>query len=188
MRYIQVRYGFELAEDITIPAGCVLKFEGGSIFGAYTITGQNTGIEAGLVKIFNTNVTLAGTWNITCLYADWFGAKADGETDSVDAINKALLVANAIKVSDVLLSAGTYKVTSTIYLRPNTTLKGAMEVRMTWVGNATTNIYADFADNKSFIISTFTQKISDQSMLAYNQMLQWENGHLAHYAVLKTSE
>ena len=47
-----IKYDFELAEDIEIPAGSVLKFEGGSVSGKRTITGNNTGIEAGLVKVF----------------------------------------------------------------------------------------------------------------------------------------
>lgn len=82
-----IRYDFELDENITIPANCVLQFEGGSISGEHTITGQNTGIEAGLVKIFGTNVTLGGSWNVAEAYPEWFGAKGDGVTDDTDCIS-----------------------------------------------------------------------------------------------------
>lgn len=67
----EVRYAFELAEDITIPSGCVLKFEGGSISGAYTLTLNDTTIE-GTPTI---NVVLDGTIANNKVYAEWFGVK-----------------------------------------------------------------------------------------------------------------
>lgn len=72
-----IQYNFTLTDDVTIPANCVLEFDGGSISGNYTITGQNTGIEAGLIKIFNTDITFAGTWNIDKILANWFIASND---------------------------------------------------------------------------------------------------------------
>ena len=47
----EIRYDFTLNENVTIPNNCVLKFDGGSISGAYTITGQNTNIQASIIKI-----------------------------------------------------------------------------------------------------------------------------------------
>ncbi|MDY5335593.1 MAG: hypothetical protein SPG97_02420 [Bacilli bacterium] len=102
-----IQYDFTLGEDITIPSNCVLEFDGGSISGAYTITGTNTGINAGLVKIFNTDVILSGTWNVAEAYPEWFGAKGDGITDDVSAINCALLYFNC-----VILSAKSYTIGS----------------------------------------------------------------------------
>lgn len=85
-----IKYDYTLGEDITIPAECILEFDGGSINGAYTLTGNNTEIYAGLVKIFNTDVIITGTWNIINVYPEWFGAK--GVDNDTDAIKKALIL------------------------------------------------------------------------------------------------
>ena len=106
-----IQYDFTLGEDITVPEGCILEFEGGSISGNKTVTGDNTGIQAGLVKIFNANVTLAGTWNVTEAYPEWFGAKGDGVTDDSFAIN-ALLEKTDFNVR--LLANKTYCITEAI--------------------------------------------------------------------------
>lgn len=58
-----IQYDFTLGENITIPAGCVLKFDGGSISGGSqqrTITCNATTIQAVPLHIFY-NIVLAGT-------------------------------------------------------------------------------------------------------------------------------
>lgn len=99
-----IQYDYELASNITIPENCVLEFNGGSINGAYNITGTNTGIEACLVEIFNTDITLAGTWNVAEAYPEWFGAKVNDNTfDSTSAIQKTI-----DSLLNVKLQIGTY--------------------------------------------------------------------------------
>lgn len=84
-----LRYDYALGEDIEMPEGCVLQFEGGSISGKHKITGSYTSINAFLVKIFDADVLISGTWNLHVAYPEWFGAKGDGINDDADAIQKA---------------------------------------------------------------------------------------------------
>ena len=102
-----IKYDFTLTSDVTVPANCVLKFDGGSLSGAYTITGNNTGINAGLVKIFNTDITLAGSWNVIEAYPEWFGAKGDGVIDDTLSIRKAVDL-SLLACSCIVFSKGTY--------------------------------------------------------------------------------
>ena len=92
----EIRYNFILEKDITIPINCILKFNGGSISGGHTIIGQNTSIEAKLIKIFNTDVTLVGIWNVTKVYPEWFGAKGDSITDDYEAFKSCLALGGII--------------------------------------------------------------------------------------------
>jgi len=101
-----IQYDFVLGENITIPANCVLEFDGGSISGDKTITGTNTGIKAGLVKILETNVTIAGTWIVSEAYPEWFGAVGDGVTDDATAIQKVLYLPFPIYFGNKIYAIG----------------------------------------------------------------------------------
>lgn len=103
----EIKYDFTLDENVTIPNNCVLKFNGGSINGEYTLIGNNTAINAGLVKIFNINITFIGTWNITEAYPEWFGNTDDASL----AINKTI---NSFNVC--VLSNKTYNISSPIFI------------------------------------------------------------------------
>ena len=74
-----------LTGDVTIPSNCILQFEGGSISNG-TLIGQDTEIQAGLAKIFDTDVTLAGSWKNNG-HIRWFGANP-GKRDNTASIQK----------------------------------------------------------------------------------------------------
>ena len=80
---------------LTIPEGCTLQFEGGSISNG-TIVGSNTKIEAGLNKIFET-IEISGTWDVNEAYPEWFGAVGNGIVDDRLAIQKCIDSFNTIK-------------------------------------------------------------------------------------------
>ncbi len=73
---------FTLKDNITIPAGCTLLFEGGSISNGI-ITFQNTYINSGYESVF-ANVSFKGTISNDSFNALWIKAKDVGE-----CINKA---------------------------------------------------------------------------------------------------
>lgn len=106
---------FTLSSNVTIPANCVLEFDGGSISGAHTLTGNNTGIQASLVKIFNTDVTLAGVWNVAEAYPEWFGAVGystitSSNLSSTTSIQAAIDFASNTNVWSVGLGEYYYKI------------------------------------------------------------------------------
>lgn len=83
-----IQYDYRLKEDIALPEGCILEFDGGSISGAHTLSGNNTVIQAGLIKIFNTDVSFNGTWNVKETYPEWFGAEGDNvNIDNTSSLN-----------------------------------------------------------------------------------------------------
>ena len=97
-------------------------FDGGSISGSYTLTGTNTGIQADLVKIFNTDVTFAGTWNVDSLHIKWFGAKGDGVTNDTAAFKNCIESPAVAKGGyKILINRGKYCINDTIYIPERST-------------------------------------------------------------------
>lgn len=67
----EIRYDFDInSATVTIPAGCILKFNGGEIVNG-TINGNWTEIEASAVLIFS-GITISGTWNVGKIMSTWF--------------------------------------------------------------------------------------------------------------------
>ena len=124
MRQFEVRYAFELAEDVTIPSGSELKFEGGSISGAHTLTGQNSRIDAGLTAIFGIDVTIVGTWEITVIYPQWFGAKGDGITDDTQSMAKLLAFADTVEGVTIFIPKGHYICNSALQTNKSVKIEG----------------------------------------------------------------
>ena len=68
----EILYDFNLNETtVTIPNGCTLKFNGGSIING-TINGQNTNVISDFDNIFGNTVVITGTWNVYSAKLDWF--------------------------------------------------------------------------------------------------------------------
>ena len=70
---------------VIIPKNCVLKFDGGCLKNG-TIIGTNTRIEAGLVKIFEEDVTLKGTWDAAEAYPEWFSNDLKKTVDNFQCV------------------------------------------------------------------------------------------------------
>ena len=67
----EIKYDFELTENVVLPTNIVLKFNGGSINGNYELSGQNTVIDAPIARIFGDLIRFSGTFNT--LKLEWFG-------------------------------------------------------------------------------------------------------------------
>lgn len=87
---------------LELPADCTLDFQGGSISNG-TIVGSDTKIKAGISKIFDTNVIIQGSWDLSQVYPEWFGAKGDNTTDNTDSFSKITQFG-----ANVFISKGTY--------------------------------------------------------------------------------
>lgn len=93
-------------EELTITSGSTLDFQGGS-FSNGVIVGNSTKIKAGLNKIFNTNITISGSWNVIEAYPEWFGATI-GSSDSRLAIQLCLNSFNTTKLSSQTYTLNSY--------------------------------------------------------------------------------
>lgn len=85
----EIRYDYDISEDFTIPSGCTLLFNGGSINGAYELTFTDTVIQ-GDARILTTGLagTIPGTVDL-----GWFGIKeGDNTYDNGPIINRAAAV------------------------------------------------------------------------------------------------
>lgn len=71
IKYV-IKYDYVLDEDITVPANCILDFDGGSISGAHIIIGTNTKIKYYSGIIFKNNINFSGTWEIDTITTRMF--------------------------------------------------------------------------------------------------------------------
>ena len=95
----EIRYDFDLGgASVTIPAGCVLKFNGGMIKNG-SISGSNTILQECFSQIFDNNVLLSGTW-ATVLNPLMFGLSGTNGSTSYSILYATHSNANRIK-SDV---------------------------------------------------------------------------------------
>lgn len=109
-RYI-IQYDYDLnGKTITVPEGCTLDFQGGSLRNG-TLVGNNTAIASDIVHIF-TDVTLNGSYAIAEMFPQWFGAKGDGVTDDTNSIQAAMDSGYR-----VILKKGDYLISSPLMVR-----------------------------------------------------------------------
>lgn len=106
-----IQYDYNLnGQTITIPSGCVLLFEGGSISNG-SINFVNTTLEG------SPNITtfISGTLKNNILKPEWFGAKGDGVTDDSNSFQSILnlnsTTGNGYKIG---LGSKTYKANITV--------------------------------------------------------------------------
>ena len=100
-----IQYDFTLASDVTIPANCVLEFDGGSIAGVYSIIGTNTQIKAQDVAIFNSGITIAGSWNCPRIVSDWFS-----DITQENRLKQLVNLSNSNIHNTIVIGYGTYNV------------------------------------------------------------------------------
>lgn len=104
----EIRYDFELNSALSVPANCILFFNGGSISGTGTLTFDGTKI------IGNAKITcgIAGTISDEIVNVGWFGLKSDDATfDNGAIINKVCSV-----FKSVVIPTGNYYFTTPIVM------------------------------------------------------------------------
>jgi len=61
---------------IKVPDNCILELDGGILKNG-TIIGQKTSIVAAPTKVFDSNLSIEGTWNATDYLCEWFGGDVE---------------------------------------------------------------------------------------------------------------
>lgn len=81
----EIRYDFDLGGDeVTIPAGCMLKFDGGCLMNG-TLVGNGTDIKSQETTIFKDIIIAdSGVWNVSDLYSKWFESSNEAVYSTID--------------------------------------------------------------------------------------------------------
>ena len=168
----------ELAEDVTIPPNCTLEFNGGSISGSCSLSGDDTVIIAEPVRIFGNNLTISGVWNINESYAEWWGAAGDGLTEDTQALHNAMKMAKVVSLKenakylicpncDVNIIKALYIMEHDLYIKGNhATLK--MVDDLTNRGGSYTVIYGPDYPDYSFKCEDLTVDWNDDGNSDWN--------------------
>lgn len=182
----EVRYDFALDTDFSMPENCTLRFNGGSLSGAYTLTLNATYIEADDEQVFGDDLSVVGTPANNEGLAEWFGAKGlfgegkyvggnvvslvdgtDALPDSAVAINKSLSIFGITR-----LGAGkTYRTATTISVPFQKTLDIPKNT-----------IVVPFMSGEGLVIKTVnksTSKYDDDIVLTEKPLTMLENQFIA---------
>ena len=117
----EIRYDFDLnGATITIPNNCTLKFEGGVLSNG-NIKGTDSNIISNTTKIFETNISLLGSWKNECFLVNWYNLNNDGITDDTQGLIKVLQAP-----FNTFILVGEYYITDTILttITKNLTIQG----------------------------------------------------------------
>ena len=109
-----IKYDFTLNEDITIPTNCVLEFNGGSLSGNHTLTGNNTRLINPTKNIFN-GINIAGSWNVPYISSDFFA-----DVHQVNRLYNSFKLLNDNIQNTIIVEEGDYyeETFTTGYTRP----------------------------------------------------------------------
>lgn len=136
-----IRDDFVLTANFTMPANCVLLFNGGRLGGAYTLYGNNTRIQASLTQLFYKNISIGGTWIVPETYPEWFLSEKEsdfsGYADELQVISKKLVLTGNYVSKGFSLNPyhelevdGVLNLKSTIYLAGFSNVKGAGMIKV----------------------------------------------------------
>lgn len=105
-----IQYDFTLGEDITVPEGCILEFDGGNIGGAYTITLNSTLLQGNV--LFKRDTIVDGSVANNVLYSDWFDCYKNGVGDDAPQLRNAVRLIYNRHFGTLHLNKGTYYLNS----------------------------------------------------------------------------
>lgn len=184
-----IQYDYDLdGETITIPNNCILQFDGGS-FNNGVIIGDDTIIDSNLVKIFNDDIILNGTWKVKGIYPEWYGAfpyKKDVIDNIVASItlNKNLNNSNNafIKIKEVLINTNI----RTIILSELYYVTKEIDINVTAHHNDGTNIIGNGTDT-GFIASINDTSASVLSINKNNNAIS-QYDYLSNFAIYITKD
>ena len=88
----EIRYDFDLnGEEITIPKGCVLEFQGGSIRNG-VVVGSNTMLNADCIVFYD--IEIRGTWNVCKVSDILFYVEAGNSANNTRVLKSMFALAN----------------------------------------------------------------------------------------------
>lgn len=155
----EIRYDFDLrGEEITIPEGCVLKFEGGSF--------RNGNINGGLVlnvpnKPIFYNLGLSNIKFINNTTPESFGAIGDGSTDDTESLRYAIYYSSLLGVKLVCVPKIKYRITNSLNYYNN----AYYDVKLNIYGEQHKSTTSDHSENrKTFLIDTDVKLFKDSTI------------------------
>lgn len=155
MNIITITGAYNLNGGTTeLSADTLLDFQGGYVTNG-TLKGNYSMIKAAPYQIFDSTVTLTGTWKVDKVYPEYFGNIVSSSSfDSSTAINAALSFSNLTGCIVQLLPRD-YYVSSTIQMRGGTTLEGTIAGSPNSANSASslhgTNIFASLSTSDPVI-------------------------------------